>query len=190
VSCDAPRTSQHVYRLKLPRARPGYSHAAPGSGTAPPNAESQVADGRIRIFVVFLLGLDAQDTGQRLKSLVMACHQSMGVQTRRRHRRHIAGLSWACAPAKSTDGPVAHAISLLSIAAIVVPSKAKISQIQQASESRWPIFPIGSKFKVMPVPASLLKNGKNRKHSRCSPSPRSERFPCRLSLGSEQPPNC
>ena len=40
---------------------------------------SQVADGRIRIFVVFLLGLDAQDTKQQLKTLVMACHQSMGV---------------------------------------------------------------------------------------------------------------
>jgi hypothetical protein len=70
------------------------------------------------------------------------------------------GGSWACAPAKSTDGPVAHAISLLSIAAIVVPSKAKISQIQQASESRWPIFPIGSKFKVMPVSGQLTQKWK------------------------------
>jgi len=170
-------------------------------GRAPRRSMRKVRSliGRIGIFVLSLPGLDAQDTKQlvdnrlrpKLKSLVMACHQSMGVvQTRRRHRRHIAGLSWACAPAKSTDGPVAHAISLLSIAAIVVPSKAKFSQMQQASESRWPIFPIGSKFKAMPVPASLLKNGKNRKHSRCSPSPRSERFPCRLSLGSEQPPSC
>jgi hypothetical protein len=189
VSCDAPRTSQHVYRLKLPRARPGYSHAAPGSGTAPPNAESQVADGRIRIFVVFLLGLDAQDTKQQLKSLVTACHQSMGVQTR---RRSIGTLLVLAGLARPQNRPTVR--WLTPSASYRLPPllchKAKISQIQQASESRWPIFPIGSKFKVMPVPASLLKNGKNRKHSRCSPSPRSERFPCRLSLGSEQPPNC
>jgi hypothetical protein len=189
VSCDAPRTSQHVYRLKLPRARPGYSHAAPGSGTAPPNGGSQVADGRIRIFVVFLLGLDAQDTKQQLKSLVTACHQSMGVQTR---RRSIGTLPVLAGLARPQNRPTVR--WLTPSASYRLPPllchKAKISQIQQASESRWPIFPIGSKFKVMPVPASLLKNGKNRKHSRCSPSPRSERFPCRLSLGSEQPPNC